>query len=121
MSAGLAGIPDEGTPLFVTLRASSRAGRTALPSQLAAARGRRRARRGTSRRERFMAEFLSTLTGVQHANPDGSERQTLIAQCQLGERLVLVLEAEDPPGEHAVAVCRAGGGRLGYLPDADAQ
>jgi hypothetical protein len=64
-----------------------------------------------------MAEYLSTLTGVQHANPDGTDRQTLIGQCQLGERLVLVLDSNNERSEHAVAVCRAGGGPIGYLPD----
>jgi tetratricopeptide (TPR) repeat protein len=60
--------------------------------------------------------FLVHLHGVSFLNDDKSSRQTLVARCRSGDRLVLRAEPENPYDRHAVAVLNESGQQLGYLP-----
>jgi len=60
--------------------------------------------------------FIVHLRGVTYPNDDGSSRQTAIAKCVIGERLVLRAEPHNPHDRHAVAVFNVSGAQLGYLP-----
>ena len=69
-----------------------------------------------------LRSFHSKIAGVSHRNPNGTDRQRLIARLRIGEELELVAERNqhDP---NAMALHRqrgffgfAGGEQLGYLP-----
>ena len=59
--------------------------------------------------------FFSKVVGVTYQNPDGSDRQTIIAECEPLERLELVNEGDNPVDANAIAVRRSSGGQLGYM------
>ena len=59
--------------------------------------------------------FYTKVVGVTHGNPDGSSRQEIILNCQVGERLHLVREPENRHDPSAIKVCRESGEQLGYI------
>ena len=60
-------------------------------------------------------DFHTKLVGVTRRNDDGSERQEIISQCELGERLFLKRESDNPKDSNAIAAVRASYEMLGYL------
>jgi hypothetical protein len=66
--------------------------------------------------ERFAPRHLYTsVAGVTYPNRDGSSRQTIIANCRTGERVVLEAEPDNPQHENAVRVLRKDGSQIGYI------
>jgi len=59
--------------------------------------------------------FYTKVVGVTHLNPNGSSRQEIIRNCEVGERLQLVREPENPHDPSAIKVCRESGEQLGYI------
>jgi hypothetical protein len=55
------------------------------------------------------------IVGVTHPNEDGSERQTIISTCAIGEELKLVREPQCPFDSSAIGVFRKNGEQLEYL------
>lgn len=64
-------------------------------------------------------DFKIKVVGVTFPNPDGSDRQAFIKRCRSGEPIRLVREYDNPHDPMAVAVFRAKGQQLGYLPRGD--
>lgn len=63
-----------------------------------------------------MHSFHTKIAGVKANNPDGENRQKVIAKCSRGEKLCLVREPDNPDDRRAVKVCRRSTGeQLGYL------
>lgn len=67
------------------------------------------------RRASFHKQFHTKVRGVTFTNVDGTPRQTIIAKCVVGERLLLVREPDNPHDNQAVKVCRETGELIGYL------
>ena len=63
--------------------------------------------------------FKTSLVGVSFANADGSSRQQLLQELQPGASLELRREPENEHDRFAIAVHRADGRQLGYLPGGD--
>jgi hypothetical protein len=59
--------------------------------------------------------FHAKVVGVTHDNADGSRRQPIIGQCQVGEPLLLCPEPENQYDPNAVGVCRNNGQQIGYV------
>jgi hypothetical protein len=60
--------------------------------------------------------FFAQVAGESHRNDeDGSDRQTIIASCRVGEPLFLDAEPDNPEDENAVRVLRRDGKQIGYL------
>jgi len=59
------------------------------------------------------------IAGVTKQNSDGTDRQILVKSLSLGEELSLVREPSNPYDKYAVAVFRASGEQLGYVPAGD--
>ncbi|NMB23948.1 MAG: hypothetical protein GX986_00275 [Firmicutes bacterium] len=59
--------------------------------------------------------FHSKIAGVTRNNPDGTSRQELLAQCQIGQSLKLVREPDNSVDENAIMVLTMDGKQLGYL------
>ncbi len=62
-----------------------------------------------------MRHFFAHVAGESFRNADGSERQTIIARCRLGEPLVLEHEPDNPHDINAIKVLRRTGEQIGYL------
>jgi hypothetical protein len=62
------------------------------------------------------SSFFTKIAGVTHRNKDRKSRQRLIAQCQIGEELVLEREPDNPVDPNAIRVLRVTGEQLGYIP-----
>ena len=60
---------------------------------------------------------FSKVAGVTFANDDGSDRQTIIARCRIGERLVFRQDPDNGFSPFATAVLRTNGAQLGYVPE----
>jgi hypothetical protein len=60
--------------------------------------------------------FYSKIAGISNKNDDGSDRQEIVKDCIPGEILRLVRESDNPFDSGAIAVYRANGKQLGYLP-----
>jgi hypothetical protein len=58
--------------------------------------------------------FFAQVHGIDHKNSDGSRRQAIIANCHVGEELVLVPEPSNRYDANAVRICRKSGDQLGY-------
>jgi hypothetical protein len=58
--------------------------------------------------------FFTQVHGIDHKNSDGSQRQAIIANCHVGEELVLVPEPSNHYDADAVRICRKSGDQLGY-------
>jgi hypothetical protein len=59
--------------------------------------------------------FFSKVAGVSHQNDDGTQRQAVVRQCYLLEKLVLDHQEDNPQDPNAVRICRESGEQLGYL------
>jgi hypothetical protein len=70
---------------------------------------------GGGRRLRIIYAIETKVVGVTHPNEDGSERQTIIQRCVIGEELKLVRESQCPFDPAAICVFRMNGEQLGYL------
>jgi hypothetical protein len=62
------------------------------------------------------SSFFTKIAGVTHRNKDRRSRQRLIAQCHVGEELVLEREPDNPVDPNAIRVLRVTGEQLGYIP-----
>ena len=62
------------------------------------------------------SSFFTKIAGVTHRNKGGKSRQRLIAQCRVGEELVLEREPDNPVDQDAIRVLRVTGEQLGYIP-----
>jgi hypothetical protein len=62
------------------------------------------------------SSFFTKIAGVTHRNKNRKYRQRLIAQCRLGEELVLEREPDNPVDPEAIRVLRVTGEQLGYIP-----
>jgi hypothetical protein len=61
------------------------------------------------------SSFFTKIAGVTHRNADRKSRQRLIAQCRVGEELVLEREPNNPVDPNAIKVLRVSGEQLGYI------
>ena len=61
------------------------------------------------------SSFFTKIAGVTHRNRDRKSRQRLIAQCRIGEELVLEREPDNPVDPNAIKVLRVTGEQLGYI------
>jgi hypothetical protein len=61
------------------------------------------------------SHLFTKVAGVTHDNADGTSRQTVIAACQLGEKLDLIHDDKNAYDPNAIEVRRASGEQLGYL------
>jgi len=64
----------------------------------------------------YEKRFPLKVVGVTYENPDGTNRQEIIAKCRAGEPLNLVREPKNPKHERAIAVYRRSGEQIGYIP-----
>lgn len=64
----------------------------------------------------MIRHFYTKVAGVTHRNADRSDRQRIIADCKVGEKLLLDTEPNNLHDPDAVRVIRANGQQLGYLP-----
>jgi hypothetical protein len=62
-------------------------------------------------------QWYTRATGVTFKNPDGTDRQKIIAKCHQGEPLRLEREPGNIHNPRAVRVLTHGGQQIGYLPD----
>jgi len=62
-----------------------------------------------------LRHFFGHVVGESHRNADGSDRQTIIPRCQVGELLVLEHEPDNPHDINAIRVLRQNGEQIGYL------
>jgi uncharacterized Zn finger protein (UPF0148 family) len=62
------------------------------------------------------SSFFTKIAGVTHRSKDRKSRQRLIAQCRVGEELVLERESDNPVDPKAIKVLRVTGEQLGYVP-----
>lgn len=60
--------------------------------------------------------FTVRLRGSSYSNPDGTDRQMLLAKLRGGDSLQLRAEPDNPHDRFAVAVLNSEGNQLGYLP-----
>jgi hypothetical protein len=60
--------------------------------------------------------FYIRVAGVTYPNADGSDRQSIVARCMAGERVLLAREPDNPHDRLAVRVVRCDGQQVGYLP-----
>jgi HIRAN domain len=65
--------------------------------------------------------FRTKVAGVTHLNEDGTDRQAILKALRIGEHLVLKREPSNPYDKNAVAVFRANGQQVGYIPAGDAR
>src|SRR5687768_13688427 len=70
-----------------------------------------------SREGLTVERFYSTVAGASKRNEDGSDRQSIIRSCAIGETLHLIPDQLNAYSAHAIRVVRANGQQLGYLPD----
>jgi hypothetical protein len=67
---------------------------------------------------RLMHSFHTTIAGVTHPNPDGTDRVAYILKCREREPLTISHDALNGFSKHACIVAREeGGAQLGYLHD----
>jgi hypothetical protein len=67
----------------------------------------------------WVQTFRTTIAGVTKQNSDGTDRQALIKSIRAGDELKLVREPNNPHDKYAIAVFRASGEQLGYVPAGD--
>lgn len=65
-------------------------------------------------------QFSVNVAGVSYPNDDGSERQSIIRDCDEGEHLILK-HTPIPEDKNAVRILRQNGQQLGWLPRWNAQ
>jgi hypothetical protein len=60
--------------------------------------------------------FFANVAGESYRNDDdGSDRQTIITSCRVGEPLILDAEPDNPEDENAIRVLRRDGKQIGYI------
>jgi hypothetical protein len=59
--------------------------------------------------------FFTKIVGVTFLNDDGSDRQTIVPKCHIGEQLVLIHKADNLFDENAIEVRRPNGEQIGHL------
>jgi hypothetical protein len=62
-----------------------------------------------------LRHFFGHVARESYRNDDGSDRQTIIPGCQVGELLVLQHEPDNPHDINAIRVLRQNGEQIGYL------
>lgn len=62
-----------------------------------------------------MRHFFAQVAGESHRNDDGSDRQTIIQRCRVGELLALEHEPDNPHDINAIRVLRRSREQIGYL------
>ena len=67
-----------------------------------------------------MRHFFASVAGESYPNRDGTDRQSIIASCSVGETIVLEAEPDNPVEENAVRTVRRDGRQIGYLEHATA-
>ena len=65
-------------------------------------------------------EYTLGLAGESFRNEDGTERQSIIRRCKVGESLKLFRDHDNPHDPNAVAVLRETGDQLGFIKKKDA-
>jgi HIRAN domain len=73
---------------------------------------------GTATLSGMMQSYKVRLKGVSHNNMDGTNRQSILSRCKIGEEVKLVREPENPKDKAAVAVYWRSE-KLGYVPAGD--
>jgi hypothetical protein len=63
----------------------------------------------------MLKTFKTKVAGVTHQNPNGTDRQKILAKCDTGEIVRLVREPDNPYNEYAIAVFRKSGEQIGYI------
>lgn len=59
--------------------------------------------------------FYSKIAGISRQNSDGTSRQAIAAQCEVGEGLYFEHEPDNPVDPNAIKLSRLSGEQLGYL------
>jgi HIRAN domain len=59
--------------------------------------------------------FFARVAGESFLNDDGTDRQTTIASCRVGEAVILDAEPDNPEDENAIRVLRVDGKQIGHL------
>jgi len=62
-----------------------------------------------------LEHFFGHVAGESHRNADGSDRQSIIPRCRVGDLLVLEHEPDNPHDVNAIRVLRQNGEQIGYL------
>jgi hypothetical protein len=62
-----------------------------------------------------LEHFFGQVAGESHRNHDGTDRQTIISRCTVGEPLILEHEPDNPYDINAIRVLRRNGEQIGYL------
>jgi len=62
-----------------------------------------------------LRSFHTKVAGVTYNNEDGSNRQKIISQCKVGEKLMLIPDPTNKYDENAVKICRINGQQIGHL------
>jgi hypothetical protein len=62
-----------------------------------------------------LEHFFGHVAGESHRNDDGTDRQTIISRCRVGELLVLEHEPDNPHDIDAIRVLNQNGEQIGYL------
>ena len=65
--------------------------------------------------------FRSAVAGEAQQNEDGTDRQSLIAECHVGQPVELRRESDNPYDRWAIAIINSVGQKLGYIPAGDAR
>lgn len=74
--------------------------------------------KGTATLSSMMQSYKVCLRGVSHNNLDGTNRQSILSRCKIGEQVKLVREPDNPKDKAAVAVYWRSE-KLGYVPAGD--
>jgi len=68
-------------------------------------------------RQRRLRHAFAKVAGVTFPNDDGSERQTILGKCKVGEQLILRHDADSVYSMFAIQVLRTNGEQLGHAPE----
>jgi len=60
-----------------------------------------------------LEHFFGHVAGESHRNADGSDRQSIIPRCRVGDLLVLEHEPDNPHDVNAIRVLRQNGEQIG--------
>ncbi len=68
-------------------------------------------------RQRRLRHAFAKVAGVTFPNDDGSERQTILGKCKVGEQLILRHDTDNKYSMFAIEVLRANGEQIGHAPE----
>jgi HIRAN domain len=71
--------------------------------------------RATFPTTKILDSWYTKAAGVTKKNIDGTSRQAIIADCRVGESLLLVREPNNPKDPNAIKLCRLLGDQIGYI------